>query len=236
MENIFFNWNKLSRKDLFLSYLLLFMVQINYSQCTITSFTVAKTNATCFSNGEIKVSIPTGQSGCETRFATLVPVTGTSNTPVPSQTQTLTFLSAGGDVVFGSLPAGKYNIATSDGITTTNYSSNPVTITSSYTPMALTLSSTAPTCTLTSSGYTQNGTFTTTITGGTGPFDYTLTSAFGVQTVSSNSRTQVFNNIKAGENVSIVVTDKVNGNAGCQVSVTQNYVTSTAVQIGRAHV
>ena len=229
MENIFFNWNKLSRKDLFLSYLLLFMVQINYSQCTITSFTVAKTNATCFSNGEIKVSIPTGQSGCETRFATLVPVTGTSNTPVPSQTQTLTFLSAGGDVVFGSLPAGKYNIATSDGITTTNYTSNPVTIMSSYTPMALTLSSTAPTCTLTSSGYTQNGTFTTTITGGTGPFDYTLTSAFGVQTVSSNSRTQVFNNIKAGENVSIVVTDKVNGNAGCQVSVTQNYVTSTAV-------
>ena len=205
------------------------MVQISYSQCTITGFTVAKTNATCFSNGEIKVSIPTGQLGCETRFATLVPVTGTSNTPVPSQTQTLTFLSAGGDVIFGSLPAGKYNIATSDGITTTNYSSNPVIITSSYTPMALTLSSTAPTCTLTSSGYTQNGTFTTTITGGTGPFDYTLTSAFGVQTFSSSSRTQVFNNIKAGENVTIVVTDKVNGNAGCQVSVTQNYVTSTAV-------
>ncbi|WGK95080.1 MULTISPECIES: gliding motility-associated C-terminal domain-containing protein [Flavobacterium] len=229
MKNIFFNWNKLLRKDLFLSYLLLFMVQINYSQCTITSFTVAKTNATCFSNGEIKVSIPTGQSGCETRFATLVPVTGTSNIPVPSQTQTLTFSSTGGDVVFGSLPAGKYNVATSDGITTTNYTNNPVTITSSYTPMTLTLSSTAPTCTLTSSGYTQNGTFTTTITGGTGPFDYTLTSAFGVQTVSSSSRTQVFNNIKAGENVTILVTDKVNGNVGCQVSVTQNYVTSTAV-------
>jgi gliding motility-associated-like protein len=200
------------------------------AQCTISSFTVTKTNAACFSNGEIKVGIPTGQSGCETRFATLVPVTGTSNTPVPSQTQTLTFSGTGGDVIFGSLPAGKYNIATSDGITTTNYASNPVTITSSYTPMTLTLSSAAPTCSASSSGYVQNGTFTATVVGGTGPFDYTLTSDFGVQTVvSSTSRTQVFNNIKAGENVTIVVTDKANGNAGCQVSVTQNYVTSTAV-------
>ena len=229
MKNLDYNLKHIFNIKTVAVLLLVFFTQFVIAQCTTTNFTVAKTNASCFSNGEIKVSIPTGQSGCETRFATLVPVTGTSNTPVPSQTQTLTFSSAGGDVIFGSLPAGKYNIATSDGITSTNYSSNPVTITSSYTPMALTLSSTAPTCTLTSSGYTQNGTFTTTITGGTGPFEYKLTSAFGVQTFSSSSRTQVFNNIKAGENVTIVVTDKVNGNAGCQVSVTQNYVTSTAV-------
>lgn len=203
--------------------------QLTNAQCTQTGFTVTKTNATCFSNGEIKVGIPTGQTGCETRFATITPVTGTLNTPVPNQTQTLTFSATGGDVIFGSLPAGKYNVAVSDGINTTNYASNPVTLTSTYTPMTLGLSSTAPTCAATSTGYLQNGTFTATITGGTGPFEYKLTSAFGVQTFSSSSRTQVFNNIKAGENVTIVVTDKVNGNAGCQVSVTQNYVTSTAV-------
>ncbi len=232
MINTLLNFNLLKKKNIIvlLFFLFLFLFESVSAQCTISNFTVTKTNATCFSNGEIKVGIPTGQSGCETRFATLVPVTGTSNTPVPSQTQTLTFSGTGGDVIFGSLPAGKYNIATSDGITTTNYASNPVTITSSYTPMTLTLSSAAPTCSASSSGYVQNGTFTATVVGGTGPFDYNLTSDFGVQTVvSSTSRTQVFNNIKAGENVTIVVTDKANGNAGCQVSVTQNYVTSTAV-------
>jgi gliding motility-associated-like protein len=223
------NWNTMLQKQLVLFSFLLLFGQLSNAQCTISGFTVTKTNATCFSNGEIKVGIPTGQTGCETRFATITPVTGTSNTPVPNQTQTLTFSTTGGDVVFGSLPAGKYNVAVSDGITTTNYASNPVTLTSTYTPMTLSLSSTAPTCTATSTGYVQNGTFTATITGGTGPFEYKLTSAFGVQTFSSSSRTQVFNNIKAGENVTIVVTDKVNGNAGCQVSVTQNYVTSTAV-------
>lgn len=230
MINTLLNFNLLKKKNIIVLLFFLFLFESVSAQCTISNFTVTKTNATCFSNGEIKVGIPTGQSGCETRFATLVPVTGTSNTPVPSQTQTLTFSGTGGDVIFGSLPAGKYNIATSDGITTTNYASNPVTITSSYTPMTLTLSSAAPTCSASSSGYVQNGTFTATVVGGTGPFDYTLTSDFGVQTVvSSTSRTQVFNNIKAGENVTIVVTDKANENAGCQVSVTQNYVTSTAV-------
>lgn len=229
MKDKFVNFSFIKRKEALLVLLLLSVFEIGLAQCTISNFTVSKTNATCFSNGQIKVSIPTGQSGCDTRFATLVPVTGTSNTPVPSQTQTLTFPSTGGDVVFGSLPAGKYNIATSDGITTTNYPSNPVVLTSSYTPMTLSLSSTAPTCSATSSGYVQNGTFTATVAGGTGPFEYTLTSAFGVQTFNSASRTQVFNNIKAGENVTIVVTDKVNGNAGCQVSVTQSYVTSSAV-------
>jgi len=223
------------QKQLVLFSFLLLFGQLSNAQCTISGFTVTKTNATCFSNAEIKVGIPTGQTGCETRFATITPVTGTSNTPVPNQTQTLTFSTTGGDVVFGSLPAGKYNVAVSDGITTTNYASNPVTLTSTYIPMTLSLSSTAPTCTATSTGYVQNGTFTATITGGTGPFEYKLTSAFGVQTFSSSSRTQVFNNIKAGENVTIVVTDKVNGNAGCQVSVTQNYVTSTAVPAALAY-
>jgi gliding motility-associated-like protein len=223
------------QKQLVLFSFLLFFGQLSNAQCTISGFTVIKTNATCFSNAEIKVGIPTGQTGCETRFATITPVTGTSNTPVPNQTQTLTFSTTGGDVIFGSLPAGKYNVAVSDGITTTNYASNPVTVTSSYVPMTLNLSSTAPTCSLSSSGYVQNGTFTTSIVGGTGPFEYKLTSVFGVQTFSSSSRTQVFNNIKAGENVTIVVTDKVNGNAGCQVSVTQNYVTSTAVPAALAY-
>ena len=98
MENYF-----LCRRRKLVPLLLVFLIYHTMSaQCTISSFTVVKTNATCYSNGEIKVSIPTGQTGCETRFATLTPVTGTSNTPVPSQTQTLTFLSAGGDVVFGS--------------------------------------------------------------------------------------------------------------------------------------
>ena len=229
------NWNTMLQKQLVLFSFLLLFGQLSNAQCTISGFTVTKTNATCFSNAEIKVGIPTGQTGCETRFATITPVTGTSNTPVPNQTQTLTFSTTGGDVVFGSLPAGKYNVAVSDGITTTNYASNPVTLTSTYIPMTLSLSSTAPTCTATSTGYVQNGTFTATITGGTGPFEYKLTSAFGVQTFSSSSRTQVFNNIKAGENVTIVVTDKVNGNAGCQVSVTQNYVTSTAVPAALAY-
>ncbi len=229
MKNIFFNWNKIVSNKVFLFSFFLFSSQINFAQCTISSFTVAPTNATCFSNGQIKVSIPTGQSGCETRFATLTPVTGSSNTPIPSQTQTLTFSSTGGEVVFSSLPAGKYNIATSDGITTNNYASNPVTITSSYTPMTLNLSSTAPTCAAGTTGYVANGTFTATVVGGTGPFEYTLTSASGVQTFSSASRTQVFNTIQAGETVTIVVTDKVNNNPGCQVSVTQTHVTSTAV-------
>ena len=213
------NWNTMLQKQLVLFSFFFLFSQLSNAQCTISGFTVTKTNATCFSNGEIKVGIPIGQTGCETRFATITPVTGTSNTPVPNQTQTLTFSTTGGDVVFGSLPAGKYNVAVSDGITTTNYASNPVALTSTYTPMTLSLSSTAPTCTETSTGYLQNGTFTATITGGTGPFEYKLTSAFGVQTFSSSSRTQVFNNIKAGENVTIVVTDKVNGNAGCQLSL-----------------
>ncbi|WP_157490516.1 hypothetical protein, partial [Flavobacterium succinicans] len=205
------------------------------AQCNISNFTVTRTNGTCFSNGSIKVGIPTGQTGCSTRFATLVPVTGPSNTPVTSQTQTLLFSETGGDITFETLPAGKYNIAVSNGITTTNFASNPVTVTTSYTPMTLTLSSTAPTCSLTSTGYVQNGTFTATVTGGTGPFDYKLTSAFGVQTVTNGARTQLFNNIKAGENVTIEVTDKVNGNPGCQVSVTQSNITSTAVPAALAY-
>jgi gliding motility-associated-like protein len=206
----------------------LFSLQ-SFAQCNTANFTVTKTNGTCFSNGSITVVIPSGQTGCSTRFATLTPVTGPSNTPVTSQTQILLFSDTGGDITFGTLPAGRYNIAVSDGITSTNFANNPVTLTTSYTPMTLTLSSTAPTCSLTSTGYVQNGTFTVAVTGGTGPFDYKLTSAFGVQTVSNGSRTQVFNNIRAGENVTIEVTDKVNGNPGCQVSVTQSYSTSTAV-------
>lgn len=228
MKNIFFNWNKIVSNKVFLFSFFLFSSQINFAQCTISSFTVAPTNATCFSNGEIKVSIPTGQSGC-TGNVRLIPVTGANNTPVPSQTQQLTVPSSGGEVVFSSLPAGKYNIETFDGFTTYNYASNPVTITSSYTPMTLNLSSTAPTCAAGTTGYVANGTFTATVVGGTGPFEYTLTSASGVQTVNSTSRTQVFNTIQAGETVTIVVTDKVNNNPGCQVSVTQTHVTSTAV-------
>ena len=228
MKNIFFNWNKIVSNKVLLFSFFLFSSQINFAQCTISSFTVAPTNATCFSNGEIKVSIPTGQSGC-TGNVRLIPVTGANNTPVPSQTQQLTVPSSGGEVVFSSLPAGKYNIETFDGFTTYNYASNPVTITSSYTPMTLNLSSTAPTCAAGTTGYVANGTFTATVVGGTGPFEYTLTSASGVQTVNSTSRTQVFNTIQAGETVTIVVTDKVNNNPGCQVSVTQTHVTSTAV-------
>ena len=222
MKNIFFNWNKIVSNKVLLFSFFLFSSQINFAQCTISSFTVAPTNATCFSNGEIKVSIPTGQSGC-TGNVRLIPVTGANNTPVPSQTQQLTVPSSGGEVVFSSLPAGKYNIETFDGFTTYNYASNPVTITSSYTPMTLNLSSTAPTCAAGTTGYVANGTFTATVVGGTGPFEYTLTSASGVQTFSSASRTQVFNTIQAGETVTIVVTDKVNNNPGCQVSVTQTH-------------
>ena len=207
----------------------LFISLVGFSQCNTANFTVTKVNGTCFSNGSITVGIPSGQTGCSTRFASLIPVTGPTNTPVPSQTQILTFSETGGNITFQALPVGKYNIAVSDGTTTTNYANNPVIITTSYTPMTLTLSSTAPTCSLTSTGYVQNGTFTATVTGGTGPFDYKLTSIYGVQTVSNGTSTQVFNNIKAGENVTIEVTDKVNGNPGCQVSVTQSYVTSTAV-------
>ena len=207
----------------------LFISFVGFSQCNTANFTVTKVNGTCFSNGTITVGIPSGQTGCSTRFASLIPVTGPTNTPVPSQTQILTFSETGGNITFQALPVGKYNIAVSDGTTTTNFATNPVIITTSYTPMTLTLSSTAPTCSLTSTGYVQNGTFTATVTGGTGPFDYKLTSIFGVQTVSNGTSTQVFNNIKAGENVTIEVTDKVNGNPGCQVSVTQSYITSTAV-------
>ena len=200
-----------------------------FGQCNTSNFTVTQTNGTCFSNGSIKVGIPTEQTGCSGFFAILTPVTGSSNTPVTGQQQTRIFSDTGGDVTFETLPAGKYNIAVSNGITTTNFASNPVTLTTSYIPMTLTLSSTAPTCSLTSTGYVQNGTFTATVTDGTGPFDYKLTSAFGVQTVTNSTRTQVFNNIKAGENVTIEVTDKANGNPGCQASVTQSYSTSTTV-------
>ena len=202
---------------------------VGFSQCNTANFTVTKVNGTCFSNGSITVGIPIGQTGCSTRFASLTPVTGPSNTPVPSQTQILTFSETGGNITFEALPVGNYNIAVSDGTTTTNFATNPVSITTSYIPMTLTLSSTAPTCSLTSTGYVQNGTFTATVTGGTGPFDYKLTSAFGVQTVSTGSRTQVFNNIRAGENVTIEITDKVNGTPGCQVSVTQSFITSSSV-------
>ena len=66
----------------------LFSLQ-SFAQCNTTNFTVTRTNGTCFSNGSIKVGIPTGQTGCSTRFASLTPVTGPSNTPVPSQTQIL---------------------------------------------------------------------------------------------------------------------------------------------------
>jgi len=234
MKKIFLNSNKHTIKNVFLFFFFLLCLQENYSQCTVSNFTVTRTNATCFSNGDIRVSIPTGQSGCA-GFVTITPVVGSSNTPVPNQTQTAPFSATGGEVVFGSLPAGRYNVAVSDGFTTTNFASNPVTITSSYTPMTLNLSSTAPTCTATSTGYVQNGTFTATVAGGTGPFEYKLTSAFGVQTFSSSSRTQTFNNIRAGENVTIVVTDRVNGNAGCQVSVTQSHTTSTAVPAALAY-
>ena len=195
-----------------------FMSLVGFSQCTTTNFTVTKVNGTCFSNGSITVTVPTS-TDCSAWVAEIVK-TAAGSTPIA-----LTVPTTGGNVLFSSLTAGNYNISLSNGFTTVQYANNPVALTSSYVNMSVSSTSNPPVCTNSSPGYIPNGTLTANITGGTGPFFYKLITSVSTQTATSPLRTYTFNDVPGGEQVTLQVTDQVNGTPGCENTITQTPTT-----------
>ncbi|UPZ17890.1 hypothetical protein [Flavobacterium humidisoli] len=175
--------------------LLVLVADIVYSQCN-TNFSVSVVAGTCASNASLVVKVP-ASSNCGGWFAQIVKTTG--GFPV-----ILNVPANGGDVVFNSLSAGSYNVSLSDGVTTVQYPSNPVSVTSSYVPMSFKTTSTAPTCRSDAPSYTPDGSLTVNIsTGGIGPFKYDVVSSLGSQTfttagASSADRTHTFNGMNGG--------------------------------------
>jgi gliding motility-associated-like protein len=204
----------------------LFVSLVGFSQCNTANFIVTKVNGTCFSNGSITVTVPTS-TDCSAWVAEVVK-TSSGSTPV-----TLTVPTTGGNVLFSSLTAGNYNISLSNGFTTLQYANNPVALTSSYVNMGVSSTSNPPVCTNTSPGYAPNGTLTANVTGGTGPFFYKLITSVSTQTATSSLRTYTFNNVPGGEQVTLQVTDQVNGTPGCEntISQTPTTVTQTAADL-----
>ncbi|WP_353168379.1 hypothetical protein, partial [Flavobacterium sp.] len=198
----------------------LFISFIGFSQCNTANFTVTKVNGTCFSNGSITVAVPTS-TDCSAWVAEIVK-TAAGSTPIA-----LTVPITGGNVLFSSLTAGNYNISLSNGFTTVQYANNPVVLTSSYVNMSVSSTTIPPACTNTSPGYIPNGTLTANITGGTGPFFYKLITSVSTQTATSTLRTYTFNDVPGGEQVTLQVTDQVNGTPGCENTITQTPTTVT---------
>ncbi|WP_460490212.1 COG1470 family protein, partial [Belliella aquatica] len=191
------------------------------AQCTsITSFTVSSQNATCTANGSITITVPTLSTGSYCTWT--AQITRTGSNPVAQNIPT-----SGGDLIFGSLLPGEYAILVTDGNTILTHSPN-VNVTTSYVTMSLMSTSVAPSC-----NTSQNGTLTVNVANGVGPFVYTVNSLFGTQTHTTANRSHTFENMGAGETVSITVTDQVNGQSGCSTSVngTHNTVTVSTAPI-----
>ncbi|UPZ17969.1 gliding motility-associated C-terminal domain-containing protein [Flavobacterium humidisoli] len=192
-----------------------------FAQCSTASFTVAKTNGTCFANGSISVNVPASVN-CNGWRAELRKVSDGSVV-----VQSVPVL--GGVVVFNSLQPDNYNVALTNGLSTILYSGNPVIITSSYVPVVITSSSKAPTCSKLGTLYSPDGTLTVNVANGIGPFRYDVISVLGSQSFLSQGataadRTHTFLGMDAGETVSISVTDLGNGQSGCSYTVKQSQV------------
>lgn len=193
-------------------FLVLRLVIFGFAQTTpLTTYTVTDEDGTCTSNGKIIISVPV-LTGSATYGTWTAQITRSGSNPVAQNVP-----SQGGEVIFNSLLPGNYSVLLTNGTTTLNYASNPVVITTSYVTMAVSATNTAPSC----SG-AQDGTLTVNIANntGVGPFQYTVTSQFGTQTQSISSRSATFQNMRGGENVTIVVTDLVNNQTGCSTSTT----------------
>lgn len=196
-------------------FLMLSLITFGFAQTItpLTSYTVSDIDGTCTSNGSITISVPV-LTGSATYGTWTAQITRSGSNPSPVAQNVP---SQGGEVIFNSLLPGNYSVLLTNGTTTLNYASNPVVITTSYVTMAVSATNTAPSC----SG-AQDGTLTVNIANntGVGPFQYTVTSQFGTQTQSTSSRSVTFQNMRGGENVTIVVTDLVNNQAGCSTSTT----------------
>ncbi len=226
MKNTIFKWNRMLRKNVALAIFFLFISQLVGAQCTTTNFTVAKTNASCSSNGKITVTIPTS-TDCTGWIAELVKQGGGGSSSV-------NFPVTGGAIDFNSLGPGNYDLRLTNGTTSINYSGNPIAITSNYVDMTYSFSTAPPSC-----PNSSDATVTATIGAGkgTGPFVYKLTRADGTVLTSTPqaSRTYTFTGLKGNENVSLAITDQINGAAGCEVTVFRpSYTTANQTFAGLA--
>jgi hypothetical protein len=192
-----------------------FVSSLSIAQCNVNSFTATRTNGTCIANGSISVQVP-GAVTCTNWIAILTPPSGSE--------QTLSIPANGGPVVFNSLPAGSYTIRLTNGSSTIQNPTNPISVTTTYVPMSITSTNTAPLCPQIGSASSPSITGTLTInanTGGLGPFLYSVTSSQGTQTFGPTAvRSHTFTNLVGGEQVSFTVTDQP-GVVGCETSQTQ---------------
>ncbi|MFV0392169.1 MAG: hypothetical protein ACK5KP_09860, partial [Paludibacteraceae bacterium] len=188
------------------------------AQCNVANFTVTKQNGTCFSNGQISVTIPDATT-CTGWIAILVP-------PVGSE-QSKSIPSNGGPVTFTSLAAGTYRVRVTNGVVVYNYA-DPIDLTTSYVNMNITSSSVRPSCFEGSTNYVADGQLKINInSGGVGPFTYKVTNSSNVTATygPTTNRTHTFTvadlPLGSGETVLFTVTDHVNYQTGCVVNVTQ---------------
>ena len=184
------------------------------AQCDVNNFTVTPTNGDCFANASITVQVP-GALNCTNWIAILTAPDGSENS--------ITIPANGGPISFISLQAGSYNVRLFDGATPVPSPDNPIVLTTTYQEMSISNTMAAPTCNPSGTFYTPDGTLDISIdSGGTGPFVYEVTSSVGTQTFGPTpNRTHTFGNMPANEQVDFTVTDQVNGQAGCEVSQSQ---------------
>lgn len=208
------------KKPLFASILftLIFTSFATAQNKPVSSYTVSSQDGACISTGSIKVSFPAPSPGVyESGWVVELTITDSSLAP-----QALSVPANGGDVVFGNLSPGKYDINVSKGGIILPYSGNPIEIKTTYVTMKPTVSSVAPTCKSSGSGYIDDGKLTINVPiGGIGPFQYTVNSPTnGTQTLASTtSRTHTFLGMKSGENVSYSVRD-----LACNSTITSSVV------------
>lgn len=190
-------------------FLIYFFSQQIIAQCSLTDFTVQKTNTTCSANGTIKVSIPATKE-CTAWVAELVKQGGGISTINIPQT--------GGDIEFASLGVGNYNLRLTNGKTSIDYRSNPINIATNYVDMRYVFTNSAPSC-----PNSLDATVTATIASGTGkgPFVFKLVSPTQGTFVSlpQTSRTYTFSGLRGGQKVDLSITDQIDSRTGCEITV-----------------
>ncbi|WP_291401287.1 gliding motility-associated C-terminal domain-containing protein [Daejeonella sp.] len=197
------------------SLLVLVMFGLGFAQTIpVSSFTVdPSVNATCLSNGSIKVNIPAPTSPNTYETGWLVELWNLTNTNSTASSQAVP--ANGGVVTFSSLSAANYRVIVKNASST---SLTPVerTITTSYVLMDVpnaSIIATAPGC---SAG--TDGTLKLSVTGGVGPFIYSLKSTdpitkaviaggTNIVSASTNDRTFTFTGLKDGDHVTYTITD-----------------------------
>lgn len=213
MKNIFFNWNTIVRNKVLLFSFFLFISQVAIAQ-TITS--VTKTNGTCQANASIEVATTVNSTG----WTAEIKSTATGSVAIP-----LTIPNTG-NVLFSSLAPGSYNVSITNGLTTVQYTNNPVVITTSYLNNLSVVNATTfgapPSC-----SSSLDATYTVNVTGGIGPFVYKLTSLDGtqiIQTATSTLRSYTFTGLSGNVTRKLYVTDQLNGAIGCEYTIAQDAI------------